>query len=168
MLVFAQVSSMKPSRAPSTPPWCLNHCARRRATLSRFCSAASAVFLEAEPCPMDETPHRAFIHLQPASRQTLLKVPQGEVARSDPLQQPTLIRAGDQVRPMPAHLAGPTLPVSRIRAARAGSPWKHPGSACPRHTGKSRRTGQAGSRGLEGPSNRVSASVLASSPQHPP
>ena len=47
MLVLAQVSSMKTSRAGSSRPWCVFQRNRLRATSGRSCSVANSVFFEA-------------------------------------------------------------------------------------------------------------------------
>src|SRR3546814_18167336 len=63
MLVFAQVSSMKTKRLGSMLAWRARHLQRRLATSGRSCSAAKAVFFEAEPLGVEEIPHRLPAHL---------------------------------------------------------------------------------------------------------
>src|SRR3546814_10779033 len=68
MLVFAQVSSMKTKRLGSMLAWRARHLQRRLATSGRSCSAAKAVFFEAEPLGVEEIPHRLPPHLDTPRR----------------------------------------------------------------------------------------------------
>ena len=110
---------MNTRRVGSILPWCFTHCARRRATSGRSRSAAISVFFCAQPFGVHERPHRAVVDLQTAIPEFGHQPAQGEVALPAPLQQPLPPSADQLLRPVPAHLAGATLPVSRNRATQA-------------------------------------------------
>src|SRR3954452_8576612 len=105
MLVLVQVSSMKTRRAGSTSRCRAAHCARRRATSGRSCSAAISVFFVTELLGVDELPDRAVVDLEVALGELGHEPAQGEVALAAAPDQPVAMRAGDLPRLVAADLA---------------------------------------------------------------
>src|ERR1700752_3770952 len=80
ILVVAPVSSMKTSCPGSRSGWPSNQAWRRRATSGRSCSAACAVFFEADAATIEEAPQRPYSHGDAAlSQQKLLQLGQRDV-----------------------------------------------------------------------------------------
>ena len=127
MLVEVQVSSMKTRRAGSTSRCRLAHCARRRATSGRSCSAAISVFFVTELLGVDELPDRAVVDLEAALGELGHEPAQGEVALPAAPDHPVAIHACDLLRLVAADLArrdaarhrNPLQPVDRRAVADA-------------------------------------------------
>src|SRR5215813_8700113 len=111
MLVFAQVSSMKTRRLGSIRPWYFFHCARRRATSGRSCSAACRLFFERHILGTEEVPDRFATHLDVARRQLGAHPSQGQVrCGGDPRQKPIALGQKDQLPVAPPHRLGRRTP----------------------------------------------------------
>src|SRR5262245_44415983 len=111
MLVFAQVSSMKTRRLGSIRPWYFFHCARRRATSGRSCSAACRLFFERHILGTEEVPDRFATHLDVAPRQFGAHPSQGQVrCGGDPRQKPIALWQKDQLPVAPPHRPGRRTP----------------------------------------------------------
>src|SRR5262249_48747284 len=111
MSVFAQVSSMKTRRLGSIRPWYFFHCARRRATSGRSCSAACRLFFERHILGTEEVPDRFATHLDVAPRQFGAHPSQGQVrCGGDPRQKPIALWQKDQLPVAPPHRPGRRTP----------------------------------------------------------
>src|SRR5215510_12956455 len=111
MLVFAQVSSMKTKRLGSIRSWYFFHCARRRATSGRSCSAACRLFFERHILGTEEVPDRFATHLDVAPRQFGAHPSQGQVrCGRDPRQKPIALWQKDQLPVAPPHRLGRRTP----------------------------------------------------------
>ena len=79
ILVLAPVSSRKTRRWGSRSPWLAAQACRRRATSGRSCSAACAVFFEADAAAVEEAPKAADPDRNAALSQPRLQLGQGHV-----------------------------------------------------------------------------------------
>src|SRR5262245_61463604 len=105
MLVLVQVSSMKTRREGSMRGQYLSHCALRRATSGRSCSAAISVFFVTEPLGVDELPYRAVIDLHSALCQLTDKPAQGKIRCPAAVHQPVMMASRDRLWLVTAHPA---------------------------------------------------------------
>src|SRR5262249_12725925 len=116
MLVLAQVSSMKTRRLGSMRPWYFFHCARRRATSGRSCSAACRLFFERHFLGLQEVPDRLAAHPDAAGCKLGLDAAQRQIRlHGQPPQQPVaLTREHERPIPPPHRLArrAPRRPVA--------------------------------------------------------
>src|ERR1700691_4857701 len=104
ILVLVQVSSMNTSRVGSIRSLYLAHCARRRATSGRSCSAAISVFFVSELLSVDELPHRAVIDLEATLGEFGHQPAHGKIRLPAPLHQPIAVRPRNLLRPIAADL----------------------------------------------------------------
>src|SRR5260221_7289459 len=100
MLVFVQVSSMNTSREGSIRSRYLVHCARRRATSGRSCSAAISVFFMTELLGVNEIPHRVVIDVQATLGEFRHQPTQSEIRLPAWLHQPIAVRPRNLLRPI--------------------------------------------------------------------
>src|SRR5262249_19047336 len=83
------------------------HCARRRATSGRSCSAACRLFFERHILGTEEVPDRFATHLDVAPRQFGAHPSQGQVrCGRDPRQKPIALWQKDQLPVAPPHRPG--------------------------------------------------------------
>ncbi len=131
MLVFAQVSSMKTRRFGSIRPWYFFHCARRRATSGRSCSAACRLFFEGQLLGPQEVPDRLAAHPDATRQQLRLHAAKRQIRlRRDPLQQPRPLTRQPQRPVSPAHRRSRSLSAACV--APTSQRWQRsPGRAEP-------------------------------------
>ena len=104
ILVLVQVSSMNTSRVRSIRSRYLVHCARRRATSGRSCSAEISVFFVTKLLGVDELPHRAIVDLEATLSVFGYQPAHSKICLSAALHQPVAMRPCNLLRPMAADL----------------------------------------------------------------
>src|SRR2546421_10430585 len=99
----------------------------------RSCSLGRTVFFEAQAFATDETPHGSIVHFEAAGGELGDKPPQGEAPLRDPFPKKVSVLAGQQPRPVAAHLPcrstsrcpEPLRPFHHARRADAQRPSNH-------------------------------------------
>src|SRR5690348_15821645 len=122
MLVLVKVSSMNTSRERSIRPRYLVHCARRRATSGRSCSAAISVFFVTELFGVEVIPHRPVVDLQATLGEFSHQPADREIRPPAPLHQPLTMASRDLFGPV-------TTDLVRFNAARPAKAL-HPENCC--------------------------------------